>query len=61
MLHQKLPNEIHSGVFHMVYYSIIAVVNLSIIQLPLAVLFFRKVYNDCARQNTSAERKEVYV
>jgi len=45
----------------MVYYSIIAVVNLSIIQLPLAVLFFRKVYNDCARQNTSAERKEVYV
>ena len=37
---QKLPNEIHSGVFHMVYYSIIAVVNLSIIQLPLAVLFF---------------------
>ena len=48
--HQKLPNEIHSGVFHMVYYSIIAVVNLSIIQLPLAVLFFRKEYTDCARQ-----------
>lgn len=47
---QKLPNEIHSGVFHMVYYSIIAVVNLSIIQLPLAVLFFRKEYTDCARQ-----------
>jgi len=26
-LRQKLPNEIHSGVFHMVHYSIIAVVN----------------------------------
>lgn len=45
----------------MVHYSIIAVVNLSIIQLPLAVLFLEKNILIVQDKNKSAERKEVYV